>query len=246
MTDKTTQKCEFTKLERELFKLLRDFYNDKAFVIGIMNSIRTDAGRKEMIEFIHKGEGVTVMELTLMSIDIGRKEDMIIKRSYEIIQGDITKLDCDAIVNAANSTLLGGGGVDGAIHSAAGKELYEECLQLHGCNTGEAKITKGYKLPAKYIIHTVGPIYSDSDEDDILLSRCYKNSLDLAKKYNIHTIAFPAISCGAYGYPVEKAAKVAAITVVDWLKANSYDMFVTFCCYNERDYDVYVKTCNSL
>ena len=129
----------------------------------------------------------------------------------KIFQGDITKIKCDAIVNAANSSLLGGGGVDGAIHSAAGPELLKECITLHGCQTGQAKITKGYNLPAKYVIHTVGPIYYEHshDEAEQLLAACYQNSLKLALQNEIKTIAFPLISAGVYGYLQAEAIHVA-------------------------------------
>src|SRR5438105_451757 len=128
----------------------------------------------------------------------------------EIAQGDITKLKVDAIVNAANETLLGGGGVDGAIHRAAGPELLDECRGLDGCATGEAKITKGYKLPAKYVIHTVGPVWhGGKHKEDDLLASCYRSSLALAAQHSIRTIAFPAISTGAYRFPIERAARIA-------------------------------------
>lgn len=167
--------------------------------------------------------------------------------NIEIKVCDITKLNCDAIVNAANNSLLGGGGVDGAIHRAAGKGLLEECRTLHGCETGKAKITKGYNLPAKYVIHTVGPIYSGSPDDQIMLIDCYINSLDLAKVYDLHSIAFPAISTGVYGYPKEEAATIAILTVTEWLKDNSdYDMSVIFSCFDNQMYDIYLNTMNNL
>lgn len=161
--------------------------------------------------------------------------------------GDITKLDCDAIVNAANKTLLGGGGVDGAIHRAAGRELLAECRTLGGCNTGEAKITKGYKLKAKYVIHTVGPIYSGKDSDAADLANCYKNSLDLARKHDIHSIAFPAISTGVYHYPLKEATRIALTTIDNWLKANAdYDIEVIFSCFDKRTYSVYIDIAKKL
>lgn len=157
-----------------------------------------------------------------------------------VYRGDITKLSVDAIVNAANKSLLGGGGVDGAIHRAAGPKLLEECFTLHGCNTGEAKITKGYNLPAKYVIHTVGPIYSGRKEDATNLANCYRNSLSLAKENDIHSIAFSAISTGVYGYPIEEATGIAVETVKQWLEENrDYSLNVIFCCFGSEIADVY-------
>ena len=163
-------------------------------------------------------------------------------RNITIDLGDITKLKVDAIVNAANKSLLGGGGVDGAIHRAAGPELLRECRTLNGCETGEAKITKGYRLPAKHVIHTVGPIYSGSAQDPINLANCYQNSLDLAKAHDLHSIAFPAISTGVYGYPKEAATKIAVDTVKAWLDANpDYDMQVIFSCFDQRTKELYER-----
>lgn len=167
-----------------------------------------------------------------------------IMKNVEIYLGDITKLECDAIVNAANKTLLGGGGVDGAIHRAAGPGLLEECRTLGGCKTGEAKITKGYNLNAKYVIHTVGPIYSDSPTDPIKLADCYRNSLELAKQNEIHSIAFPSISTGVYGYPLEEATEVVLKTVSKWMEDNEdYEMNVTFVCFGEKAYNLYKYSC---
>ncbi|MCR5080204.1 MAG: O-acetyl-ADP-ribose deacetylase [Treponema sp.] len=155
----------------------------------------------------------------------------------KIIKGDITRLNYDAIVNAANSSLLGGGGVDGAIHYAAGPELLSECRTLHGCRTGEAKITKGYKLPARFVIHTVGPVYDEytPDEAEKLLTSCYENSLKLAKENGLKTIAFPLISAGVYGYPKLEAIKVA----VETMKLHRYDFDeLTLVLFGEREFGI--------
>jgi len=162
------------------------------------------------------------------------------KSSISINQGDITTLDCECIVNAANKSLLGGGGVDGAIHRAAGPGLLKECRMLGGCETGKAKITRGYNLPAKWVIHTVGPVYSGRPKDAELLADCYENSLNLAKEQGIHSIAFPAISTGVYGYPLEEATTVAMNTVKKWLEGHGdYSMEVIFCCFGKAAYDLY-------
>lgn len=167
-------------------------------------------------------------------------------KNIEFYVGDITKLKVDAIVNAANSSLLGGGGVDGAIHRAAGPGLLNECRGLNGCRTGEAKITKGYNLPAKYVIHTVGPIYSGAESDETDLYNCYYNSLSLAKENDVHSIAFPGISTGVYGYPKEAAAKTALNAITTWLSENpEYDLKITIVNFSEHDYEVYQSViCN--
>ncbi|MCK4433780.1 MAG: O-acetyl-ADP-ribose deacetylase [Methanomicrobia archaeon] len=158
----------------------------------------------------------------------------------EIIKEDITKQKVDAIVNAANNSLLGGGGVDGAIHRAAGPELLEECKTLNGCATGEAKITKGYKLPAKYVIHTVGPVWHGGDKnEDEYLARCYNNCFRLAVHYDIKTIAFPSISTGAYGFPLERAAKIAVAQTKKFLEKNTSVEKVIFVCFGEKSYNCY-------
>jgi len=165
--------------------------------------------------------------------------DKAILDKIEIRQGDITKLKVDAIVNAANKSLLGGGGVDGAIHRAAGPQLLEECRALGGCPTGEARITGGYDLPARFVIHTVGPVYSGNPEDSRLLSNCYENSLKLAAENNAATIAFPAISCGVYGYPIDQACKIAVDTTCNFLKSNPVIEKVIYILFSEADRSVY-------
>ncbi len=161
---------------------------------------------------------------------------------FSILKGDIVKAKADAIVNAANTSLLGGGGVDGAIHRAAGAELLAECKTLGGCKTGEAKITKGYRLKAKYVIHTPGPIWRGGKwNEDELLKGCYKNSLLLAKENGIKTIAFPSISTGVYRFPVERAAKIAVKTICDFLKTDTFFQQVLMVCFDEETKEAYLN-----
>jgi O-acetyl-ADP-ribose deacetylase (regulator of RNase III) len=164
----------------------------------------------------------------------------------EIRQEDITKCDVDAIVNAANTTLLGGGGVDGAIHRAAGPQLLDECRTIGGCPTGEARITGGYNLPARYVIHTVGPVYSAKPKDRELLSSCYQNSLKLANENEVFSIAFPAISCGVYGYPIEDACRIAVDTTCEFLKKNQSIAKIIFILFSDSALEVYQDYIKSL
>ncbi len=164
----------------------------------------------------------------------------------EIVEGDITAQRVDAIVNAANSTLLGGGGVDGAIHRAAGPGLLAECRTLGGCPTGEARITRGYRLPARYVIHTVGPIWSGGRDDDPALAACYRNSLKLAQAHGIRTIAFPSISTGAYRFPFERATRIALLTVLDCLPTMPEIETVVFVCFGREAEAVYRRVFDEL
>ncbi len=164
------------------------------------------------------------------------------KNRIEITQGDITKLKVDAIVNAANNTLLGGGGVDGAIHRAAGPDLLEECRKLGGCDTGAAKISGGYNLPATYVIHTVGPIWrGGAHNEDKLLARCYQSCLALANNHRIHTLAFPSISTGAYGFPVARAAKIALKELKSFMRKNPIPEKAFLVCFDTPTYDTYIR-----
>ncbi len=160
----------------------------------------------------------------------------------EILQGDITHLKVDAIVNAANKSLLGGSGVDGAIHRAAGPELMKECKELGGCETGHAKITNGYRLPATWVIHTVGPVWANGENgEDRLLAECYRNSLALAVKCFVRTMAFPSISTGAYRFPLERAARIALKEIRAFLAADSSIEKVYIVCFNEQTKEIYDK-----
>ncbi len=159
-----------------------------------------------------------------------------------VVEGDITKQEVDAIVNAANSTLLGGGGVDGAIHRAAGPRLVEECRRLGGCLTGQTKITKGYNLPARWVIHTVGPVWhGGARREDELLASCYRASLELALEMGIRTIAFPAISTGVYGFPLERATAIAVREVISFLEKNPALEKVVFVCFGKYTYERYLN-----
>lgn len=162
--------------------------------------------------------------------------------SIQIVLGDITRVAADAIVNAANNTLLGGGGVDGAIQRAAGPRLIEECVTLGGCETGRAKITGAYDLPARHVIHTVGPVYRDGQHgESALLASCYRESLSLVSSHGLESIVFPTISTGVYGYPREAAARIAMRTVRDFMAANPLPSRVIFCAFDEENYALYQR-----
>lgn len=163
------------------------------------------------------------------------------------VKGDITAISADAIVNAANSSLLGGGGVDGAIHRAAGPELLKECRTLNGCPTGHAKLTKGYNLPAEFVIHTVGPVWhGGNNNEEELLTSCYRSSLLLAEKNDIKTIAFPSISTGIYSFPIERACRIAVKTVYDFLSGNESIEKVIFVCFSDGDLEIYNEVVSEL
>ncbi len=167
--------------------------------------------------------------------------------AIELVQGDITLQDTDAIVNAANSSLLGGGGVDGAIHRAAGPELLAECRTLGGCETGDAKMTRGYRLKAKYVIHAVGPIYRDGRHGEpALLASAYRRSLELAAAQNLHSIAFAAISTGVYGYPLEDAARVALTTIMNFIQEHDEPSLVRMVLFDRRAFEVHARVLEEL
>jgi O-acetyl-ADP-ribose deacetylase (regulator of RNase III) len=171
----------------------------------------------------------------------------MIKGKIKLLKGDITTLQVDAIVNAANTSLLGGGGVDGAIHRAAGPQLLEECKTLEGCQTGQAKITKGYNLKASYVIHAVGPVWRGGAKGEHkLLASCYSNSLKLAHEHGIKTLAFPAISCGIYGYPMQQAAVIAIKETIHFLEEHEEVSVVIFVCFDESVYEAYQQAIESL
>jgi len=159
----------------------------------------------------------------------------------EVVQGDITQQQVEAIVNAANNSLLGGGGVDGAIHRAAGPELLEECRKLKGCLTGQAKITQGYRLPVKWVIHTVGPVWRGGNyKENEYLAQCYQSCFNLVEKYRLKTVAFPSISTGAYRFPLECAVKIAVTETVNFLKKNNFVEKILFICFNKSVYNCYI------
>lgn len=165
----------------------------------------------------------------------------------QLYKGDITKLEVDAIVNAANNSLLGGGGVDGAIHRAAGKKLLNECRTLNGCETGDAKITNGYNLPAKYVIHTVGPVWSGGKRNDYeLLKSCYRRSLEIAVENNLKSIAFPNISTGVYRFPKDEAADIAINTVKEFIRESSFIEKVIFTVFDDENFKIYKEKLDKL
>jgi O-acetyl-ADP-ribose deacetylase (regulator of RNase III) len=172
---------------------------------------------------------------------------MSVKERISIVEGDITKLNVDAVVNAANNSLLGGGGVDGAIHRAAGPKLLDECITLNGCETGDAKITGGYNLPARHVIHTVGPIWRGGNNGEPeKLASCYRKSMEVAVANGVQTIAFPAISTGVYGYPLEEAAQIAVSQVVECLNEMPSLKNVTFVLFGAKNYDIYKAILSNL
>jgi O-acetyl-ADP-ribose deacetylase (regulator of RNase III) len=174
------------------------------------------------------------------------KETQVGKSRLQFMVGDITAQDTEAVVNAANKKLAPGGGVAGAIHRAAGPGLWEECMRLGGCETGQAKITGGHGLPNTYVIHTVGPVYSDSQEDAVLLKSCYVNSLELADRHKVKSISFPALSTGIFGYPVDKAAYVAIKAIKEFLEGNTGIELVRMVLYDECSYNEHLRALDAV
>ena len=231
-------------------------HTPKNHLLGVEGVARRS---NECYEYVFSDEDMLKMSQMKYTKDkIAYKQDLILKNKFKIkkietvpptyntrikaIQGDITKLNVEAIVNAANSTLLGGGGVDGAIHNAAGEELLEECRALNGCEVGCAKITHGYKLPAQYVIHAVGPIWKDGTKnEEQLLKKCYLSILNLAKEYGIKEIAIPSISCGAYKFPIEKATQIAVETVNEFVQNNKCFKEIIFIDTNPNVVKTYLK-----
>jgi O-acetyl-ADP-ribose deacetylase len=220
--------------------------------ISTLQKLFTNHVRKErfcsghLATMIKNGHFLAILkrlEVIYANLEIDNKNDAAnMTQKILIMQGDITQLEVDAIVNAANQQLMPGGGVCGAIHSAAGAGLWEECRQLKGCKTGEAKITQGYNLPAKWVIHTVGPVWEGgNDNEDELLGSCYRRSLALAEKHQIKAIAFPAISTGVYGFPMTRASKIAVTTVNKYLQNHNSLEQVIFVCFGQSAYDCYSK-----
>lgn len=247
--------------DNDLFNMFLDLAELEKEVI-VKGTVKDNGKEYTLLGYDGEGEWISFKSFLLSFADNNSAgfvlDGIIIERDFilEIVSsfsqssvctvlGDITEFEGDAIVNAANSTLLGGGGVDGAIHSAAGPELLSECMTLGGCKCGDAKLTKAYNLPCDYVIHTVGPIYyamDDKAEAERLLSLCYMNSLKILKQKGLHTIAFPSISTGVYGYPIEKASIVAKRTVNDFINANKdYFISVYFYCFSRYDYEIYSR-----
>jgi hypothetical protein len=236
IVEAVTGKFAFGEFTTEA-QLMKKVLMEEATIPDALSPVLQEIVRGCLIKDIQqRWNAEKILDTMLIKIPLNR---------LKIIRGDITKQKTDAIVNAANNSLLGGGGVDGAIHQAAGRELLAECKTLRGCQTGEAKITKGYRLPAKHIIHTVGPIWRNGhSREDELLRSCYHSSLQLALQNNLKSVAFPAISTGAYGFPLKRATKIAISEVIAML--NQYPVLeVTFVCFDEKSYQCYQEVLES-